>query len=174
MPPRPRSTWSTRYARKLAQGCPGARHRARLIVVGRPFPPFAGADDRGVSYQIGWSGGHTASQLLVRPDPSHQIRWLDVTGAVEAASRIDLGLPEQWQSLLTPRRRTPRPASGILAATMAELPGPDGATIAIVGLTHSLLPHGEPAPSCACWPAASHKRTGSSPGGHPPACAVDT
>jgi hypothetical protein len=220
---------------------------ARLIVVGRPFPPFAAADDRGVSYQIGWSGGHTASQLLLRPDPSHQVRWLDVTGAVEAATRIDLGrqiprpdvtvtpdahspgelvleviaarilsvvayrprdnpgpltasadlrafigdgpghivaalhgagvlspdspvpgqlaglcarlgidghgitappdgdLPERWQDLLTPwRRRAPRPAPGILAATMAELPGPDGATIAIVGLTHSLLPHGEP------------------------------
>ena len=219
----------------------------RLIVVGRPLAPLAAADDRGVSYQIGWSGGHTASQLLLRPDPAHQIRWLDVTGAVEAAARIDLGrqipdpdvtvtpdarspgellleviaarilslvayrprdnpgpltagadlrafigdgpghivaalhetgvlspdspvpgqlaglcarlgidghgiaappdgdLPEQWQNLLTPwRRYTPYPAPGILAATMAELPGPDGATIAIVGLTHSLLPHGEP------------------------------
>jgi hypothetical protein len=221
----------------------------RLIVVGRPFPPFGAADDRGVSYQITWTGGHTASELLLRPDPSHQIRWLDVTGAVEAATRIDLDrqiprpdvlvtppahspgellleviaarilslvayrprdnprpltasadlrafigagpghiaaalhgagvlppdspvpgqlaglcarlgidghgltappdgdLPEQWQSLLTPpRRRQPPtpPAPGILAATMAELPGPDGATITIAGLTHSLLPHGEP------------------------------
>jgi hypothetical protein len=64
---------------------------ARLIVVGRPFRPLAAADDRGVSYQIGWSGGHTASQLLLRPDPSHQVRWLDVTGAVEAVTRINLG-----------------------------------------------------------------------------------
>jgi hypothetical protein len=223
---------------------------ARLIVVGRPFPPLAAADDRGVSYQIMWTGGHTASELLLRPDPSHPIRWLNVTGAIEAATRIDLGLrtpgpdiivtpnahspgellleviaarilslvayrpgdnpgrlpaasadlrafigdgpghivaalhaadvlptdspvprqlaglcarlgidghgitappdadlPEQWQSLLTPpRRRTPqaRPAPSILAATMAELPGPDGAKITIAGLTHSLLPHGEP------------------------------
>jgi hypothetical protein len=66
---------------------------AQLIVVGRPFPPFAVTDDQGVSYQITWSGGHTASMLLLRPDPPHQIRSLDVTGAVEAATRIDLGRP---------------------------------------------------------------------------------
>jgi len=221
---------------------------ARLIVVGRPFPPFAAADDQGISYQITWSGRHTASELLLRPDPPHQIRWLEFTGAVEAATRLDLGrqirgpdvtvtpaahspgellleviaarilslvayrlrdnpgpltasadlrayigdgpghiaaalhaagllpsdspapgqlaglcarlgieghgitappdgdLPERWQSMLTPpRRRTPqpRPAPGILAATVAELPGPDGAKIAIAGLTHGLH-HGEP------------------------------
>jgi hypothetical protein len=216
---------------------------ARLIVVGRPFPPFAAADDQGVSYQVTWSGGHTASELLLRPDPSHQIRWLDFTGAVEAATRIDLDprlpgsdvtvtptaqspgelllevvaarilsivayrprdnpgpltasaglrafigdgpghivdalhaagvlppdspvpgqlaglcarlgidghgisvppdgdLPERWHSMLTPAHRhepqTP-PVSGVLAATVAELPEPDGAKIAIVGLTHGL------------------------------------
>jgi hypothetical protein len=216
---------------------------ARLIVVGRPFARFAAADDQGVSYQITWSGGHTASELVLRPDPSHQIRWLDFTGAAESATRINLGsrlpgpdvivtptahspgellldviaarilrsvayrsrdtpgpptasadlrayigdgpghvvdalhaadvlppdsrvpgqlaglcarlgidghgigappdgdLPERWHSMLTPpRRREPQTpfAPGILAATVAELPEPDGARLAIVGLTHGL------------------------------------
>jgi len=85
--------------------CPGG---ARLIVVGRPFPPFAAADDRGVSYQIIWSGGHTASELLLRPDPSHQIRWLDFTGAVEAATRIDLGGQVPGPDVgVTPATRSP-------------------------------------------------------------------
>jgi hypothetical protein len=52
--------------------------------------------------------------------------------------------------MLTPSPRhepqTP-PASGVLAATVAELPDPDGAKIAIVGLTHGLHV-GKPAPSC--------------------------
>jgi hypothetical protein len=60
---------------------------ARLIVVGRPFPPFAAADDQGVSYQITWSGGHTASELLLRPDPSHQISSPDcVPGSASTAT----------------------------------------------------------------------------------------
>ena len=64
---------------------------ARFIVAGPPFRPSAAADDRGVSYQIGWSGGHAAGQLLLRPDPPHQIRWLDLTmAASEPATRIDL------------------------------------------------------------------------------------
>ena len=64
---------------------------ARFIVAGPPFRPSAAADDRGVSYQIGWSGGHAAGQLLLRPDPPHQIRWLDLTMAAgEPATRIDL------------------------------------------------------------------------------------
>ena len=229
----------------LVVACVQSAGGARLIVVGGPVPPLAAADDHGVSYQIGWSGGHTASQLLLRPAPSHQIRWLDVTGAVEAGTRINLDrqiprpevtvtpgarnpgellleviaarilslvacgpdnpgppaagadlrafigdvpghivaalhgagvlcadspvpghlaglcarlgidghgitappgsdLPEQWENLLSPWRRAAGPAAGILAATMAELPGPDGAAITIAGLTHSLLPHGEP------------------------------
>jgi hypothetical protein len=62
----------------------------------------------------------------------------------------DGDLPERWHSMLTPSPRhepqTP-PASGVLAATVAELPDPDGAKIAIVGLTHGLHV-GKPAPSC--------------------------
>jgi hypothetical protein len=222
----------------------------RLIMVGRPFHPAAVADDRGVGYQITYSGGRAESELLLRPDLSQQVRWLDLTtaGSQPATTRIDLGpriprpdvtvtpeahspgellleviaarllstvgyrlrddpgpltanahlrafigdgpghilaalsaadalspdspvpgqlaglcarlgidghgiaappdgdLPERWQSMLTPpRRRTPQPPTvvRILAATVVELPGPDSAKIAIVGLTHGLRP-GEP------------------------------
>jgi hypothetical protein len=47
-------------------------------------------------------------------------------------------LPERWHSRLTRRRREPKapPAHRILAATVAELPGLDGAQIAIAGLHH--------------------------------------
>jgi hypothetical protein len=227
---------------------------ARLIVLGGPFRPTAAADDQGASYQITYSGGYTESQLLLRPGPPQQIRWLDLTtaGGEPATTRIDLGprirrpdvsvtpnahspgellleviaaqilstvayrppdnpgpltasahlrafigdgpghivaalhaagalppdspvpgqlaglcarlgigghgittppdgdLPEQWHSMLTPpRRREPQPPAvpRILAATVAELPEPDGAKIAIVGLTHGLthgLHAGEP------------------------------
>lgn len=64
---------------------------ARFIVVGEPFRPFSAADDRGVSYQVIWSRGHAAGQLLLRPDPLHQIRWVDLITAVgEPATRVDL------------------------------------------------------------------------------------
>ena len=36
-------------------------------------------------------GGHAARELPLRPDPPHQIRWLDLTTAAgEPATRIDL------------------------------------------------------------------------------------
>ncbi len=64
---------------------------ARFIVVGWPFRPFTAADDRGVSYHIGWQRGPAVTQLPLRPDPPHQIRWLDLTTAAgEPATRIDL------------------------------------------------------------------------------------
>jgi hypothetical protein len=96
---------------------------ARLIVVGRPFAPLAAADDRGVSYQIGWRGGHTASQLLLRPDPSHQIRWLDVTGAVEAAARIDLGrqIPRPDVTVTPDARRPGELVLEVIAARILSL-----------------------------------------------------
>ena len=67
---------------------------ARFIVAEWPFGPFTftAADDRGVSYQISWHGEMAPRELLLRPDPPHQIRWLDLTTAVgEPATRIDLG-----------------------------------------------------------------------------------
>ena len=218
---------------------------ARFIVADWPFGPFTvtAADDRGVSYQISWRGEMAPRELLLRPDPPHQVRWLDLTTAAgEPATRIDLGpqnpapmpdvtatrdarspgellldviaariltavapfaqdnpgqqaaadtglrafvgdgpghivaalhaadllppdspvpgqlaglcarlginghgitappagdLPEHWQSMLARRRGPqPPPAPGILAATVAELPELDGATIAIAGLHH--------------------------------------
>ena len=64
---------------------------ARFTVVGRNARRLTAADDRGVSYQVGWRGGREASELLLHPDPPHQIRWLDLTTAPgEPATRIDL------------------------------------------------------------------------------------
>jgi len=66
---------------------------ARLIVTEWPFSPFTftAADDRGVSYQISWRGEMAPRELQLRPDPPHQIRWLDLTTAPgEPATRIDL------------------------------------------------------------------------------------
>jgi hypothetical protein len=218
---------------------------ARLIAADWPFGSFTvtAADDRGVSYQIVWRGEMAPRELLLRPDPPHQIRWLELTAAAgEPATRIDLSppnpasvpdatvtrnahspgellldviaariltavapfrqrnpgqpaaanddlrafvgdgpghivaalhaagllppdspvpgqlaglcarlginghgitappagdLPERWHSMLARRREPkPPPAPGILAATVAELPELDGATIAIAGLHH--------------------------------------
>jgi hypothetical protein len=149
---------------------------ARLIVVGRPFPPFAVADDRGVSYQITWSGGHTASELLLRPGPSHQIRWLDVTGAVEAATRIDLGrqvpgpdvlvtppvhspgelllevIAARILSLVAYRpRHSPRPltANADLRAFIGDGPGHIAAALHAAGVLASDSPPPDSSPGCA-------------------------
>ena len=55
---------------------------AWFIVADWPFGPvtFTAADDQGVSYQISWAGEMASRELLLRPDPRHQIRWLDLTG----------------------------------------------------------------------------------------------
>ena len=66
---------------------------ARLMVADWPFGPFTvtAADDRGISYQIAWHGEMAPRELLLRPDPPHQIRWLDLTTAAgQSATRIDL------------------------------------------------------------------------------------
>jgi hypothetical protein len=116
-----------------------------------PGPLTAGADLRAF---IGDGPGHIVAALhetgVLSPDSPvpGQLAGLCARLGIDGhgiTAPPDGDLPEQWQSPLTPwRRYTLYPAPGILAATMAELPGPDGATIAIVGLTHSLLPHGEP------------------------------
>jgi hypothetical protein len=60
-------------------------------MAGWPFRRFTAPDDRGASYQIGFRSGHAAGELLLRPDPPHQIRWLDlITAPGEPATRIDL------------------------------------------------------------------------------------
>lgn len=219
---------------------------ARFLVAGEPFRPFiAAVDDRGARYLIMWKFGRAGCEALLRPDPPHQVRWVDLTTAAgELATRIDLDppnrapvpdvtvtrtahspgellldviaarilslvapgprhspgppaaaraelrafigdgpghivaaldaagalppdspvpgqlaglcarigidghgiaappagdLPERWQTMLTPPRRSEPlapPAPGILAATVAELPELDGAKIAIVGVHH--------------------------------------
>ena len=64
---------------------------ARFTVAGRNARRLTAADDRGASYQVDWRGGRAASELLLRPDPPHQIRWLDLTTAPgKPATRIDL------------------------------------------------------------------------------------
>ena len=217
---------------------------ARLIVAEWPAGPvtFTAANDRGFGYQVIRAGEMAPRELLLRPDPPHQIRRLDLTTAAgQPASRIGLDpqdpapapdvtatghahspcellldviaariftaaappardkpaqpaaagaglrafagdgpghvaaalnaasalpptspvpaqlaglcarlgitghritappaaeLPHRWQSMLTPPGRQPPPAPGLLAAAVAELPGLDGATIAITGLHH--------------------------------------
>ena len=94
---------------------------ARFIVAGPPFLPSAAADDVGVSYQIGWSGGHAAGQLLLRPDPPHQIRWLDLTMAAgEPATRIDLD-PRVTVPHVTVTRTAYSPGELLLDAIAARI-----------------------------------------------------
>ena len=51
-------------------------------------------------------------ELLLRPDPPHQIRWLDLTTAAgEPATRIDLG------------PQNPAPAPDVTATPDAHSPG---------------------------------------------------
>ena len=70
---------------------------ARFTTAGwpfRPFTPFTAADDRGASHQISFGGEMRPRELLLRPDPLHQIRWLDLIMAPgEPAIRIDLDPP---------------------------------------------------------------------------------
>jgi hypothetical protein len=64
---------------------------ARFTMAGWPFRPLTAVDDHGASYQLGFRGGHTAVELVLRPDPPPQIRWLDLIAAPgEPATRIDL------------------------------------------------------------------------------------
>jgi len=58
---------------------------AQLIAAGWPLRPFIATDDRGIRYLIGWQVGPAAAQLPLRPDPPHQIRWLDLTTAARRA-----------------------------------------------------------------------------------------
>jgi hypothetical protein len=63
----------------------------RFMAAGLRFRPSGAADDRGVSYQFGFRGSPAAGELVLHPDPPHQIRWLDlVPAAGEPATRIDL------------------------------------------------------------------------------------
>ncbi len=64
---------------------------ARFTMADWPFRPLTAVDDHGASYQIEFRGGHAAAELVLRPDPPRQIRWLDlITAPGEPATRIDL------------------------------------------------------------------------------------
>jgi hypothetical protein len=57
---------------------------ARFTTADWPFGPFTSstaADDRDASYQISFPGEMRPRELLLRPDPLHQIRWLDLITA---------------------------------------------------------------------------------------------
>lgn len=60
---------------------------ARFTTAGWPFRPFTftAADDRGASYQISFPGEMRPRELLLRPDPPRQIRWLDLITAPRRA-----------------------------------------------------------------------------------------
>jgi hypothetical protein len=64
---------------------------ARFTMARWPFRPLTAVDDQGASYQLGCRGGHAAAELVLRPDPPHDIRWLDlITAPGEPATRVDL------------------------------------------------------------------------------------
>ena len=87
---------------------------ARFITADWLFGPLTvtAADDQGVSYQISWAGEMAPRELLLRPDPRHQIRWLDLTADPgQPATRIDLG------------PHNPAPAPGVTATQDPRSPG---------------------------------------------------
>jgi hypothetical protein len=87
---------------------------ARFITADWLFGPLTvtAADDQGVSYQVSWAGEMAPRELLLRPDPRHQIRWLDLTADPgQPATRIDLGPP------------SPAPAPGVTATQDPRSPG---------------------------------------------------
>ncbi len=61
------------------------------------FAPFTVTDDRGTTYQVGIrdiSSGPMGWTLMLRPDPPHEPRWLDLTTTPGGpAVRIDLDRP---------------------------------------------------------------------------------
>jgi hypothetical protein len=95
----------------------------RFIVADWRFGPFTftAADDRGVSYQISWAGEMAPRELMLRPDPPHQICWLDLTTAAgEPATRIDLG-PQDPAPDVTVTRHAHSPGELLLDAIAARI-----------------------------------------------------
>jgi len=87
---------------------------ARFIAADWLFGPLTvtAADDRGVSYQISWAGEMAPRELLLRPDPRRQIRWLDLSADPgQPATRIDLDRPSS------------APAPGVTATQDSCSPG---------------------------------------------------
>jgi hypothetical protein len=60
-----------------------------------PFGQFTATDDRGATYHFRFKGGFGVGVVELRPDPPHEIGWLDVTMTPgEPATRIDLDPPD--------------------------------------------------------------------------------
>ena len=96
---------------------------ARFTMADWPFRPFTftAVDDRGASYQIGFPGEMAPGELLLRPDPPHQIRWLDLTTAPgEPAIRIDLD-PQIPVPEVTVTRKATSPGELLLDVIAARI-----------------------------------------------------
>jgi DNA-binding CsgD family transcriptional regulator len=98
------------------------------------FEQFTATDDRGTSYRISLrniGGGATGRTLMLRPDPPHAPRWLDLTTAPgRPAVRIDLdrGSPGLAETTVRPVVLGPGPyllhtiAARVLAAAWPVSP----------------------------------------------------
>jgi hypothetical protein len=85
---------------------------ARFTMAGWPFRSFDAVDDRGARYRIRFRGGTGEGVLQLRPDPRHEIGWLDLTTTPGgSATRIDLDPSDsKFPALdvtLTPRIASP-------------------------------------------------------------------
>jgi hypothetical protein len=97
---------------------------ARFTMAGWPFRRFTAVDDRGVRYNIGFRGGCGEGVLVVRPDPPHDIAWLDLTTTPgEPAIRIDLDPPDSQFPVpdVTVNRKISSPGELLLNVVTARI-----------------------------------------------------
>ena len=96
----------------------------------RLFDPFTATDDRGTSYQVGIrdiGSGPMGWTLMLRPDPPHDPRWLDLTTTPGGpALRIDLDRPAPGTSPpdaaeVTVRKTALSPAEYLLHTIAARM-----------------------------------------------------
>ena len=115
-------------------GPAGLAPQEQLAPAGGPplHRQFTATDDRSARYQLGFSGGQSGGDLEgvlhLRPDPSHEIRWLDLsTTPGEAAARINLD-PRDPPPDITVTQSVASPGefvlNGIAARLLATGPGP--------------------------------------------------
>lgn len=93
---------------------------ARFLGTGERFAPFPATDDQGVRYQISWMIGPAAMEMLLRPDPRHQIRWLDLAPAGWPATRVHLD-PQVPVPDVTVTRAAHRPGELLLDVIAARI-----------------------------------------------------
>jgi DNA-binding CsgD family transcriptional regulator len=109
------------------------------------FEPFTATDDRGTSYRVSLrniGGGPAGRTLMLRPDPPHAPRWLDLTTAPgRPAVRIDLdrGPPGRAEITVRPVVLGPGPyllhtiAARVLAAAWPVSPDMPSVTALAAG-----------------------------------------